>query len=438
MDECPSCGARLAGAPSWCQRCLTRFDSAATTPAPVGGSAANGSVQAVLAVSDLYRAPAMLAVPTAGPLAAREPVEVPAAPLVSDGRSPVTPTVVKAILLGVLLQGVVFGLSRSLRLEPTTAVMLGLGLTVAFYLLVLSMVQSRLAYSGVSPVWSIGPPGTGLVVGVGVGALQALLVVGLTSAVLGRVASDDSATTALAQGGFVRVALLVALMVVAAPFIEELLFRGLLAESLRGRGRGAAIWLSALAFATWHLSPAAIRYYLLCGALLGLLYWKRGLVCSMAAHATFNGTLVVVAALSLSGPAHVVSTNGVTMKAPASWRQVSVSSPGASLELRNPSGAAVSVHRLPIPVNVNPADLIDRMGSMTNLTPDVTVKTGTVHRVQLPAGSGAQVDITDHGRDAEAVLLATPRGLVAVELVTGGNADARGDFDAMLQSMTLS
>src|SRR4051794_8474758 len=26
MDECPNCGARLAGDPSWCPRCLSRLD----------------------------------------------------------------------------------------------------------------------------------------------------------------------------------------------------------------------------------------------------------------------------------------------------------------------------------------------------------------------------------------------------------------------------
>ena len=236
--------------------------------------------------------------------------------------------------------------------------------------------------------------------------MQALFVVAMASLAARHLASDDSATIAFAQGGFVRVAALVAVMVVAAPLVEELLFRGLLAESLRGRGRGVAVWLSALAFALWHLRPDAIKYYLVCGALLGLLYWKRGLVCSMAAHATFNGTLVVVAALSVSGPAHVMSGTGVTMSAPAGWRQVANPSSGASLQLRNPSGAQVFVHRQEVSRTVDPSAVVARMGSMINLGPDVTVKPGPVRPVQFPAGGGGEVDITDHGHPQAVILTA--------------------------------
>src|SRR5207302_304611 len=76
-------------------------------------------------------------------------------------RTPIAPTVVKAILLGVVLQAVVYGLSRGLDMEPAPAVVLGLGLTLSFYLVVLFMVQGRLFYGAVKPVWHIGPPGTG-------------------------------------------------------------------------------------------------------------------------------------------------------------------------------------------------------------------------------------------------------------------------------------
>jgi membrane protease YdiL (CAAX protease family) len=446
MEQCPNCGARLAGDPSWCPRCLTRLDGPPPSPSSAFG-ARRGTAPATLAVSAPPRAPTMLTPPAPAPPSSpytpyAPPVHPPlpgtGAPATGRDRNPIAPTVVKAILLGVVLQVVVYGLSRGLDMEPAPAVVLGLGLTLAFYLVVLFMVQGRLFYGAVKPIWHIGPPGTGLVIGVGVGTLQALFVVALSSLVAGHVASDDSATMAFAQGGFVRVAALVVIMVVAAPLVEELLFRGLLAESLRGRGLGAAIWLSALAFALWHLRPDAIKYYLLCGALLGLLYWKRGLVCSMAAHATFNGTLVVVAALSMAGPAHVMTGSGVTLSAPAGWRQVAVPSTGAQLALRSPSGAQVFVHHEQLPQAVDPSTVVARMGSMVNLGPDVVVKPGPVRPVQFPVGAGGEVDITDHGRDAEAVLLAGPQGMVIVELVTGGNANARAQFDSMLQSLTLS
>ena len=354
------------------------------------------------------------------------------------GKNPIPRTVVKAILLGVVLQVVAFGLTRALHLQSPTAVALGLGLTISFYLLVLSLVQGRLFDSAVKPVWHIGPPGTALVIGITVGALQAAFVVLASSAVAGHVSSDASATMAFAQGGLVRIGALLIVMVVCAPFIEELLFRGLLAESMRPRGRGAAIWLSALAFALWHLRPDAIRYYLLCGALLGLLYWKRGLVCSMAAHATFNGMLVLVAALSLSGPAHPVTAAGVSLSAPASWRQVTATASPTDLELRNPSGAQMFVHRLAGGVSVDPAVLTSGMNAAPALGPGVTIKAGTVHAVQYPGGAGAAVTVDDNGHEADAVVLGSPQGSVLVELVTGGNPNAHAQFNAMLQSLQLA
>src|SRR5438067_322205 len=352
MDECPNCGARLAGEPSWCPRCLSRLDRVDRAAAARQFAAAWGAVKGGIAES----APPE---PSAGPppsmytphISPPPPVPNPAVGAATSrpaGKNPIPRTVVLAILMGVVLQAVSYGLIRGLHLQAPTAVALALGLTIAFYLLVLSLVQGRLFDSAVEPVWHVGSPATGGAIGVAVGLGVALLVVAATSAVAGHLASDDVASIVLAQGGFLRVAALITVMVVCAPFVEELLFRGLLAESMRHRGRGAAIWLSALAFALWHLRPDALRYYLFMGALLGLLYWKRGLVCSMAAHATFNGTLVVAAAMSLSGPAHTVTGAGVTLTAPPSWRTVSATPlgpvSGRDLELRDPSGAQGFLH----------------------------------------------------------------------------------------------
>jgi membrane protease YdiL (CAAX protease family) len=345
--------------------------------------------------------------------------------------------VVLAISMGVILQIVAYALIRGLHMAPATGVLLGLGLTVVFYLVVLSLVQGRLMDSKVRPVWHVGPPGTGIAVGVTVGACMSLAIAGLLSLLAGHVTSDANATTAIAQGGFLRVGMLVLLTVIAAPLVEELLFRGLLAESLRSKGTKPAIWLSALAFALWHLRPDAIWYYLGMGALFGLLYWKRGLACSMSAHATFNGMLAVVAALSLSGAPHTVTAAGVSLSAPASWRQVVVDGNATDVELRNPSGAQVFVQHLSTPAALDPSVLTARLNSVPMLAPGVTVKAGTVHAVQYPAGGGAAAEVDDNGHDADAVVISSPQGAVVLELITGGNANARPQFESMLQSVRI-
>ncbi|MBV9410680.1 MAG: CPBP family intramembrane metalloprotease [Acidimicrobiia bacterium] len=349
-------------------------------------------------------------------------------------------TVVTAIGLGVVLQVVDYVLTRGLHLQNPTAVGLGLGLTLAFYLVVLSLVQGRLYEGKVQPVWHIGSPGPGALVGIAVGAALAGLVILANSALAGHLTSDATAMMVFAQGGLIRVLMLIVVTVVCAPFIEELLFRGLLAESLRPRGRGAAIWLSALAFALWHLRPELLRYYLLIGALLGLLYWKRGLVCSMSAHATFNGLLTLVAALAVTGAGHTVAGAGVTLSAPAGWQQVTSAAGGpdeSGLVLHSPSGASVFVQRLEIPATPDPNAIAARMNSVPTLGPGVVVKAGTVHPVQYPAGAGASAEVDDNGHDADAVVISSQQGTVIAELITGGNSNARPQFDSMLQSLQI-
>jgi membrane protease YdiL (CAAX protease family) len=454
MDACPNCGCRLAGDPSWCPRCLSRFDrvdrtAAAREFAAVWGAVKAPSPEPAPAPAEGVSRPPSIYTPYTPPPPPEPNPALPAsdshpgtAALPPARKTQIPLTVVGAILMGVVLQAVSYGLDKALHLQAPTAVALGLGLTVAFYLLVLSLVQGRLFYSGVKPVWHVGNPGTGAAVGVAVGGAVAFVVIAAASALAGHLASDDVASTVFAQGGLLRILALVTVMVVCAPIVEELLFRGLLAESLRHRGRGAAIWLSALAFALWHLRPDALRYYLLMGALLGVLYWKRGLVCSMAAHATFNGTLVVVAAVSLSGAPHTVTAGGVTLTTPPSWR--AVTSTGATpfptdspdIELRSPSGAQVFIHQQEMP-QISAAVLSSRLNTAPAIAPGVTIKAGTVRPVRYPAGEGAAADVDDNGHDAEAVVISTPQGGVVLELITAGNANARPQFESMLQSLKV-
>lgn len=67
-------------------------------------------------------------------------------------------------------------------------------------------------------------------------------------------------------------------IVVAAPVVEELLFRGGVMNSLRRAGYGARatiVW-SALIFGVFHLNPAQIPFAFLLGLLLGWLYHRTG------------------------------------------------------------------------------------------------------------------------------------------------------------------
>lgn len=82
------------------------------------------------------------------------------------------------------------------------------------------------------------------------------------------------------------------LVILAAPFGEELFFRGFLYGSLRRRiGLGWATVVSAGFFALFHAPQGAtlIPLMLVVGVLLAMLYeWRGSLAASIAGHAAFN------------------------------------------------------------------------------------------------------------------------------------------------------
>lgn len=100
--------------------------------------------------------------------------------------------------------------------------------------------------------------------------------------------------------------LVVATVIVVAPVVEEVVFRGLLFQVLRRRlGVSVGIVLSSLTFAVVHLElitrPLSLAALLVLGAWLAAAFHRTGsLVVPITAHALFNG-VAVAATLSASG-----------------------------------------------------------------------------------------------------------------------------------------
>jgi membrane protease YdiL (CAAX protease family) len=92
--------------------------------------------------------------------------------------------------------------------------------------------------------------------------------------------------------------LLIVMVVVIAPFVEELFYRGLvmralerdLAERRVRWASGLAVVITAVVFAAMHFEPAAMLGLAVFGAVVGgLVMWTGRLGTSMCAHAAFNG-----------------------------------------------------------------------------------------------------------------------------------------------------
>ena len=92
--------------------------------------------------------------------------------------------------------------------------------------------------------------------------------------------------------------LLAVLLIVAAPFIEELFFRGLLLRALARRfGTGWAVAGSSLAFAVAHFEGIQFPALLVVGVVFGVLVVRYGrLGPGMWAHGAFNAVVVVALA----------------------------------------------------------------------------------------------------------------------------------------------
>jgi hypothetical protein len=267
----------------------------------------------------------------------------------------------------------------------------------------------------------------------------------LLASVTGSVTTDPSIALLTSEGDAPHIVGVVLITVVAAPVVEELLFRGLFAESLRSRGPRVAILLSSLAFAVWHFRPAELRYYAVMGALLGTLYWKRGLLCSMSAHAAFNGTLTAVAIWLALAPGHLMTVNGLEVDAPRGWHhptasrtQETAATPSADDVLRGPSGAEVLVMTLPMRGSVTAEQIVERETALAaSVPPDIQVDVSSAHVTQLPMGEAATVDVTAGGERGRLVMVPHGTTLFMVVFESQGSVKAERDFDRMLSSASV-
>jgi membrane protease YdiL (CAAX protease family) len=103
------------------------------------------------------------------------------------------------------------------------------------------------------------------------------------------------------EGTLAMLAFALAVMV-GAPIVEEVAFRGMVYNSVRKRGLGAVwtILISAVAFAAFHLEPVRFFILLPIGVLYGWLRWKTGaLGAPIIAHMVNNGPAAVVLLLGL-------------------------------------------------------------------------------------------------------------------------------------------
>jgi membrane protease YdiL (CAAX protease family) len=348
-------------------------------------------------------------------------------------------TVLAIIGANLLIQAVQFVYFVGADVPRATAVRTSLFTGLAFYALTAFWVLARSAslkirpFTGLGPNWAVGAA-EGAVVG---GGAAILLVAGLRL-LTGHPVLDPAAAFLASQGSWSALLLGFVVIVVAAPLVEELVFRGFMAESYRGHGNRLAIILSAGAFSLAHLSPAQLRYYLLMGVALGIVYWRRGLVGSIATHATFNGVLLVVAIAAAHGPAVAHHFAGATVDIPGTY-QVSTPFGEAGLVARGPLGATVELAHVIAPADVRSAEELGQAYArgLVPLPAEVIVDPTSVAVFDLPAGRAVSLAATIDGDDGRVIIVPGARDLWVATYRSDGSTQSSEDFDDMVRSLEL-
>ena len=94
------------------------------------------------------------------------------------------------------------------------------------------------------------------------------------------------------------------MIVVGAPVVEEIFFRGFLYAGLRKRGLGdlLTVVVSSLVFAGFHLEPLRMLVLFPTALVLGWVRWRTGSTgASMVAHGVVNAPGALVLLLGVDG-----------------------------------------------------------------------------------------------------------------------------------------
>jgi Type II CAAX prenyl endopeptidase Rce1-like len=290
--------------------------------------------------------------------------------------------------------------------------------------------------------WGSGSAAGRVAVGAGAGVAISLVLLGLVSAANGHLQPDPRIVLLMSEGDATHIVVTVLLCCVAAPLVEEILFRGLLLESLLPRGKAVAILASAGAFAVWHFMPASLVYYAALGAALGGLYVKRGLACSLAAHVGFNSVLTIAAIVVVLGPSHNVQVGSLRLTSPSGWSVASAPQgelAGVGAVLVGPDDAQLDIVAVPS-VNAVGADVIAaRLRSdALPLIPGLSLQTDSVQEVQTPAGEVVEIGFSVEGRHGTLAMLAAPGQSYEMLFLDAGSGKAESDYSRMLASLHLS
>jgi membrane protease YdiL (CAAX protease family) len=327
--------------------------------------------------------------------------------------------------------GVVSLLSGSGR---NVALLVALLCGLLFYLVSWVVASSVARTVRVAPVMDRSPR-RAVLAGLVVGGIAAAFGAAAAFSSKGRAALDPTAALLIDDGRWTALLIGVVVIVVAAPLVEEYIFRGLLAQTFAEHSRAAALWFSSIAFAAAHLSPVRFPYYLIMGVVFGRLYLRRGLLASITAHALLNGAVLATAAIVLTTSGSTTTTAaGLRLTLPPGWHEVTA--PDAEdLAAAGPNGAVLEVLHNDVPAGASvDVEAIMRSLRVSPSFGGITVQGSTAHTRLVGAGLAVQADITSATETGSVELIPTGRVVHILVIHAPGTVDFTADFEAMLAS----
>src|SRR5262249_27313768 len=133
-----------------------------------------------------------------------------------------------------------------------------------YYAICATWVRLRGVELGVRPNWGRATAKRGILEGIVTGGVIAILLTAVTRLAAGRPLLDPN-NTFLASSSLGLLAFGFVLLAVAAPLVEEIVFRGFMLEAFRRWGKVAALCASAAAFSLAHLRLSLFWYFFCAG-----------------------------------------------------------------------------------------------------------------------------------------------------------------------------
>jgi membrane protease YdiL (CAAX protease family) len=218
-------------------------------------------------------------------------------PVLGDLAPPTSRVVAGIVGLTLLVQVGTVLTSLSAGLDHRHAIELSLAAALMLYGALAAWLGQRALLLGVVCAWGRGDPRRAVLHGALFGGSAAVAATLLARLMIGRLVVDP-VLSALVDHGHPALLFSLLVVVVLAPLVEEIVFRGFITEAFLTNG---CLWASAVsggAFALAHLHIVELPWYGLLGVGLGVLYWRHGLLGSISAHASFNLVLLGIAVIA--------------------------------------------------------------------------------------------------------------------------------------------